>query len=446
MRKNKSIKIIICALICILLITQAGKIFAFEIGQKQLVCKGVCETLMTYHGTPIKTSFVLYEEHGVQNPAYCLDKDLPGAESGSYIVNGGSKIQDVNVWRAIINGYPYKSLAELGAANDGEAYTATKQAVYTMLYNRDVSEYGPIDTDAGRRTYQIYVNIVNAARSSNENIQNHLQINIAKLTESWQVDSLNNACVSKTYKLESNVSSGKYEIYTKGVVPNGTIITNMQNNPQSEFKVGEEFKILIPIQNLTQAESFTIEAKAQLETKPVVYGSTTVPGTQDYALTGYRYEEIINNCVEDYFKNITKIVVIKKEYGTEKRLEGIKFSLLDKDKNIVEENLVTDENGEIHLSNMIPGTYYLKETETLENYNLYTDLIEINLDLNEEFQVTVNNTTREITEIDKEFELVEVIPTYTETVHNVEKESTIINEETKVTKESVVKRLPVTGY
>ena len=66
--------------------------------------------------------------------------------------------------------------------------------------------------------------------------------------------------------------------------------------------------------------------------------------------------------------------------------------------------------------------------------------------MNEEFQVTVNNTTREITEIDKEFELVEVIPTYTETVHNVEKKSTIINEETKVTKENVVKRLPVTGY
>ena len=76
-----------------------------------------------------------------------------------------------------------------------------------------------------------------------------------------------------------------------------------------------------------------------------------------------RYEEIINNCVEDYFKNITKIVVIKKEYGTEKRLEGIKFNLLDKDKNVVYENLSTDENGEIHLSNMIPGKYYLKETQ-----------------------------------------------------------------------------------
>lgn len=435
----KNRKIIVGILLIIMLIGNINQVFAFEIGAKQIVCKGVCETLLTYQGTPIKTSFVLYEEHGVQYPAYCLDRTLPGAEQGSYIVNGSSKLQDVNVWRAIINGYPYKSLAELGAANDGEAFTATKQAVYTMLYNRDVSEYGPVDSDAGRRTYQIYVNIVNAARASTENIQNSLRMNIKKVSEEWKVDSKKLNCVSKTYTVESNISSGNYEIYTKGAVPNGTIVTDTQNNIRNKFKVGEEFKILIPIQNLTQSKNFTIEAKASLETKPVVYGSSTVPGTQDYALTGYMYEEIGNNITEEYFKNITKIVVIKKEYGTEKRLEGIKFNLLDENKKIVHENLVTNEKGEILLENMIPGKYYLQEIETLENYNLYTDLIEIVLDLNEEFQIVVNNTTREVTEVDKEFEVVEVIPNYTETLYNVEKEITVI-------KENTVKRLPVTGY
>ncbi len=438
MKKIKNNKLIVCILLVVMLIGNINNVFAFEIGAKQIVCKGVCETLLTFHGTPIKTSFVLYEENGVQYPAYCLDRTLPGAESGSYIVNVNSKLQDVNVWRAIINGYPYKSLAELGAANDGEAFTATKQAVYTMLYNRDVSEYGPIDSDAGRRTYQIYVNIVNAARSSTENIQNHLQMNIKKMSEEWKVDSINSKCVSKTYTVEANIG-GKYEIYTKGAVPNGTIVTDSQNNIRNKFLVGEEFKILIPIQNLLQSENFTIEAKANLETKPVVYGSTTVPGTQDYALTGYMYEDISNSITEDYFKNITKIVVIKKEYGTEKRLEGIKFNLLDSNKKIVQEGLITNEKGEIMLENMIPGIYYLQETETLENYNLYTDLIEIGLDLNEEFQVTVNNTTREVTEIDKEFELLEVVPTYTETVYNVNTVTTVVND-------NKVKRLPVTGY
>ena len=103
------------------------------------------------------------------------------------------------------------------------------------------------------------------------------------------------------------------------------------------------------------------------------------------------------------------------------------------------ENLVTDENGEITLENMLPGMYYICEIETLDGYNLYTDLIDVDLDLNEEFEVTVNNTTREITEIDKTFENVEVIPQYTETVYNVENRATIL-------KENNIKKLPVTVY
>ena len=457
MKKFKNKKIVMCILLTLVLITNINQVFAFDIGAQRLASKGVCETLLTFHGTPVKTSFVIYEQHGVQNPAYCLDRTLPGAEQGAYDVIGESKLQDVNVWRAIINGYPYKSLEELGAANDGEAFTATKQAVYTMLYNRDVSEYGPVDSEAGRRTYQIYVNIVNAARSSSETIENHLQMNIKKVTEEWQIDSIKPECISKIFTVESNIKNGKYEVYTKGAVPNGTIVTDIENNIKNIFKIGEKFKILIPIQNLTQSKNFTIEAKAELETKPVVYGRTTIPGTQDYALTGYMYEEIANNCIEDYFKNITKLVIVKKEYGTETRLEGVKFNLLNNNKEIVKKDLITNEKGEIMLENMIPGKYYLQEIETLENYNLYTDLIEINLDLNEEFQVTVNNTIRKVTEIDKDFELVEVVPTYSETVYNTENEATYINDneintiiketnsETRIEKNNMVKRLPVTG-
>lgn len=431
-------KVKISIILMIIIISMLGQSFAFDIGAKELKSLGECEKLLTYNGTPIRTTYIVYESDGKNCPAYCLDVTLPGAEHGSYIVNGGEKLQDVKVWRAIINGFPYKSIQELGAANEQEAFTATKQAVYTMLYDRDVSSYGPVNSDAGRRTYQIYVNIVNAARSSSENIENNLQINIERVEEEWKVDGVNRECVSKIYTVNSNVNAGEFEIYTRGLVPNGTIVTDENNNIKNKFRVGEKFKILIPIKNLNQCESFTIEAKANLETKPVVYGRTTVPGTQDYALTGYMYEEISNNIIEDYFKNITKIVVVKKEYGTEERLTGVKFNLLDNNKNIVMENLETDENGEIILENMIPGKYYLKETKTLENYNLYTDLIEIDLDLNEEFQITVNNTVRTVTEIDKDFELVEVIPAYEETVYNVNKEVTVINE--------TVKKLPVTGY
>lgn len=438
-------KIFITSLLFMLLINSFCCCFAFDIGTKELISLGECERLLTYNGTPIKTTYIVYEKDGVQYPAYCLDVTLPGVESGSYSVNGGSKIQNVDVWKAIINGYPYKTLETLGAANEQEAFTATKQAVYTMLYGRDTSSYGAVDSDAGRRTYQVYLNIVNNARNSNETIINNINTKIIPLSKEWEVDKLNNKYVSKSYSLETNFNKGNYKIELSGVIPKNTIITDKNNNKKDSFNIGEQFKILLPIESLLQSENFTIKAISNLETKPVVYGSTTKPGTQDYALTGYMYENTSTTYTEGYFENITKLIVMKKEYGAEKRLEGVQFNLLNSKKEVVLKDLITNDKGEIILEKMIPGTYYLQETETLEGYNLYTDLIEIQLDLNEEFKVTVDNTTKEVVEIEKQFENVEVKPTYTETVYEVKHENTIekVNYETKV---EYQKKLPVTGY
>ena len=96
----------------------------------------------------------------------------------------------------------------------------------------------------------------------------------------------------------------------------------------------------------------------------------------------------------------------------------------------MKENLITNENGEIILENMIPGKYYLKEIETLENYNLYTDLSEIDLDLNEEYEFTLNNVVKEEQVYEKTFEVVEVKPSYEVSTYEVKN----------------IKKLPVTGY
>lgn len=451
-------KTLVITILLVVLVSLLCKSFAFDVGTKDLVLHARCEVLLTYNGKPINVNFVAYERDGKYYPAYCLDESLPGVDLTTYSVNGGSKLQDVNVWRAIINGFPYKSLAELGAQNEEEAFTATREAVYTMLYNRDTNSYAPMDSDNGRRTYQIYLNIVNAARSSNENIQNDIQTSISQNQEDWKIDEKEKSFVSKTYTLNSNIKNGYYRIELEGDIPENTKVTDMNNKTVSELSVGSNFKILIPIQSLNKNGSFNVKAVSNIETKPVVYGATNLVGTQDYALAGYMYEESISNIKENYFKNITKLQIIKQEYGTNSRLAGVKFNLLDSEKKVIKEGLVTNENGEIILENMVPGLYYIQETETLAGFNLFTDLIEVGLDFNEEFAVTVNNTTKEVTEVDKEFEKVEVVPSYTETVQNVEKVAEVknINNVTEAkTVENVPaitpvnetpKKLPVTGY
>ena len=431
--------------------------YAFEIKDREVYSKGECERLLTYKGTKVITSYVVYNDNGVEYPAYCLDVTKPGAETGNYILHGGSKVTDVNVWRAVTNGYPYKSVSELGAANEGEAYTATKHAIYSILYNRDISEYGPIDSDAGRRTYEIYKNIVNAARGSNESMVTDIVTSLSTNDILWNIDDKDNKYVSKVFKLNSNVSHGKYDIHCDRVTVEGLRITNFNNEDMNVFNIGESFKILIPINMIKENGKFEIIARTEIETKPVVYGTTTVPGKQDYALTGHKYEEQYTGLVQEYNQNLTKLRVIKKEYNTEKRLSGVKFNLLNENKEIILKDVVTDGNGEIVLINMFPGKYYLEEVETLEGYVLYTDLIEIGLDYNEEFEVVVNNRIKEVTEVVKDYESVEVIPSKEETIitENTKEEVIVKNEtleynnfnnEEKVTVKNEVKRLPKTGY
>lgn len=430
---------------------------AFEIKDREVYSKGECERLLTYKGIKVITSYVVYNDNGVEYPAYCLDVTKPGAETENYILHGGSKVTDVNVWRAVTNGYPYKSVAELGAANEGEAYTATKHAIYSILYNRDISEYGPIDSDAGRRTYEIYKNIVNAARGSNESMVTDIVTSLSTDDILWNIDDKDNKYVSKVFKLNSNVSHGRYDIHCDRVTVEGLRITNLNNEDMNVFNIGESFKILIPINMMKENGNFEIIARTEIETKPVVYGTTTVPGKQDYALTGHKYEEQYTGLVQEYNQNLTKLRVIKKEYNTEKRLPGVKFNLLNENKEIILKDIVTDGNGEIVLINMFPGKYYLEEVETLDGYVLYTDLIEIGLDYNEEFEVVVNNRIKEVTEVVKDYESVEVIPSKEETIitENTKEEVIVKNEileynnfnaEEKVTTKNEVKRLPKTGY
>ena len=47
----------------------------------------------------------------------------------SYSVSIQDAISDVKLWRIIINGYPYKTIEELGCNSKEEAFTATKQAI-----------------------------------------------------------------------------------------------------------------------------------------------------------------------------------------------------------------------------------------------------------------------------------------------------------------------------
>ena len=401
--------------------------YAADITSAHIYLVGDCGSLMTYKGNPIKVSYVEYTEGGLHYPAYCLDAAKPGAETQEYTVSITSSINDVGLWRRIINGYPYKSIEDLGVANKEEAFTATKQAVYCYLYNHNPADYGAIG-EAGQRTLNAFNKIINDANNSTETkISSTVTIN--KENNEWTVDNLDENYVSKLYSVTAgaNISNYKIKIEAKnGADLTGVKITDENNQEKEEFMPNEKFKVLIPIKNLKENGEFNLSVETQVYTKPVLYGTAPDSSYQDYAVTVASYEDGTGNISDTYFKNETKLIIVKKDQETGDVLQGVEFELLDENKNVVYSDLKTDEKGKIEIENLLPGTYYLKETKTVEGYDLYEQLIRVDFKLNQEITATVNNTKEDVPTI--------------ETKENTSKEVNSV----ELTNEKV-KKLPVTG-
>ncbi|MCA1046433.1 LPXTG cell wall anchor domain-containing protein [Bacillus toyonensis] len=92
-------------------------------------------------------------------------------------------------------------------------------------------------------------------------------------------------------------------------------------------------------------------------------------------------------------KFVGKVVLTKSDdLNKNVTLQGAVFTLLDKDKKVISEHkeLTTNNNGQIIIDKLKPGTYYLQETKAPEHYQLDSKLIRFTIS---EDQTTVVNRT-----------------------------------------------------
>jgi hypothetical protein len=277
----------------------------------------------------------------------------------------------------------------------------------------------------------------NANQSTETQISNIVKI--IKEKNNFEVDEIEKEYVSKIYSIQADTEIKNYKVeLTKSEteLPEGIKITDMKNNIKGEFTPNEKFKVLIPIKNLTKEAKFNIQIDTKINSKPVLYGKAENTAYQDYALTAATYEDATGNTKDIYYKNETKIKIIKQDQETKERLENVEFNILDNNKNIIYANLRTNNKGEIQINNLIPGKYYIQETSSKDGYILDEKLIEINVKLNEELTVTINNLFEKRPKDE---------PEETETTETIKQVEIIQERHQKTKSETVVKKLPVTG-
>lgn len=366
-----------------------NSVYATTINSANIYSIGDCGELLKYKGIVVKVSYVQYISNGNEYPAYCLDKTKPGVESVPYMVSVKEMINDVGLWRRIVNGYPYKSIQELGVNSKQEAFTATKQAIYCYIHGNNPNDYEAIG-EAGERTLNAMKQIIESSEKSNETkISNNIKIN--KGEDNWKQDEIDKNYLSKEFSIleQSEINNYKVKITHENKIDLGGIkVTNLHNEEKDEFIANEKFKVLIPIKNLTESGSIKINIEAKMKTKPVLYGMAPDTYYQDYALTAETYEDSKGESNDYYSKNETKIIIIKQDTETKETLEGVEFEVLDKNKNVVYTGLKTNQEGKIVIENLIPDKYFIKEVNSRNGYEIYEELVETEVSLHE--QVTVN--------------------------------------------------------
>lgn len=380
-----------------------NSVYASSMSSANLYSIEDCGQLLKYKGNIIKVSYVQYSHDGVDYPAYCMNPNKPGVETQSYSVSVQEAVNDVGLWRRVINGYPYKTIEELGVVNKEEAFVATKQAIYCYLYGNSIDDYEAIG-EAGERTLRAMRMIIDNANNSKETKLSS-SIEIQEITNEWVQDKIDNQYASKTYKVTANTQLKDYQItITKenGEQIQGIKVTNEQNQEMTQFSPNENFKVLVPIKDMTKEGSFKLTVRGQVKTKPVLYGVAPDSSYQDYALTTASYEDGTGEKTSQYPENETKIIIIKEDEKTKERLENTEFELLDENRQVVYSDLKTDKDGKIEINHLIPGKYYLRETKAKEGYEIYEDLIELKVGLHEQYTVTVKNNQEEKPKIEIE--------------------------------------------
>ena len=357
-----------------------------------------CPVLLQYGNIKIGTTLAKVNINDKEYPVYCLDVSKPGVAIGKlpeYNVTLKDTIENQEVYRAIINGYPYKTIEELGVKTEEEAFTATKQAVYSMLYNRNVDEYSAINTEAGHRTYNAYRNIVLAARGSNKVYEN-AKFEL-KADKEWKKDE-ENKYLYKNVEVNANLKSN-FDIKLEGDKNNIFKLEKEQIVGKEKDNKKEKYILKIDLKDINKFnilgkeifKNLKLTATAEVETNPVYLGKEETGTRQDYAISGVRFKGKEERSLNiDIPKNETKIKIVKISKEEDKKLENVKFELFDKENKSLGIK-ITNKNGEIIYENLIPGKYYLKEIEAKEGYNKLNDLVEIEVKYGEEKEVKVNN-------------------------------------------------------
>ncbi len=427
MIKNKIFKILfvtVMLLVQTLLIT--AKANAASIGETKDLERGELGYYCVQKWNGSRWIYLTYNQtfytdtDGQKYIAYCLSPGNPGVgyvsgEKDTYQVKISEILNDDVIWRVLKNGYPNKSIEELGVETADDAYFATMQAInsilrgYSLEQAKELYSVGQFAINGenyediqrrGSKTLNAMFSLIDIGLNGTETRSQYLSISVVATSD---LQKENDNYYSQSFSVTSSAEISNYRIDKLENLPKKSYIADMNGNKKEVFNNGEGFKVMISKDELKKDIKGTISIKAVQKNYPVYYGTSQIEGFQDYALCNNSYSEV-SLSTEIYAPvNKSKLTIVKIDADTKEPLKGVKFQVefADGTKNTYS----TDKNGKITIANLRPETVKVKEVEAIEQYQLEDEVINIELGYNEEKELTIQNEKIKVPEIEEKVEV-----------------------------------------
>lgn len=349
----------------------------------------------------IKCGYICYKIDNEKYPAYCISHGLHGVdEEGPYTVTINDLLKDKLIYNTILNGYPYKTPAQLGVETSDDAYVATKQAVNSVLLNRDVKSFYKAADERGEKIINAIYEISEKGKAGNA-VNKEASLSVNKVGDLVEKEDY----YYQEYSIVANANISNYSIKSLENFSDNCFTTDTNGVKKEEFSSDQNFRVMIPKSDLNKNITGKIHITASCNTKPIFYGEAPNSKIQNYAVTYEPYAEYETSTMLNKNTNTSSIKVVKQDAENSKPIENVSFSLYKENGEYITTQK-TDSNGIAMFNNLYQGTYKLKEIEGNEYYIKDDTIYEINTEYKKQFTKTITNMHKKgnlkITKVDKD--------------------------------------------